>query len=191
MALGMPRLTLKRKLVLTLALTTLGAAGLGVLAVAAVGRLGVTTVEVQNLSGIRSTLGEARTMCLEMELGYREGNPELRDRILPALRSAQEHVSDPTTRETTGLSIGTAARCAEGKTALEEVRATAAEADARLLAGETDAHGKVDGAVLGAGVATATGAALVPFLAACLLWVGGRHAAHRPGGNPAPGLGLR
>ncbi len=173
MALGMPRLTLKRKLIITLALTTMGAAGLAVLAVASLGSLGAATVEAQKLTGTHRTLGEARTMCLEMELDHRTGYSELLDRILPALQVAQEGIADPKTRETTGRLIDTAARYAEGKAALKEVRTAATEADTRLLADITIAHRRVDGAVLGAWAATATGAALVAFLAACLLWVGG------------------
>jgi methyl-accepting chemotaxis protein len=171
MALGMPRLTLKRKLVITLALTAVGAAGLAVLAVASLGNLGATASEARDLAQLHSALGEARSLCLEMALG---DSSEFGERLtLPLATLRDGPGGDAQTRRAVDAFLQAAGRYREGAVPLQEVRAAAAEAEARLRTGMAAAYGQVDGAVLGAWTATGTGAALVALLAGCLLWVGG------------------
>ncbi|MEW6486811.1 MAG: methyl-accepting chemotaxis protein [Thermodesulfobacteriota bacterium] len=191
-------MSFKRKMAVSLLLTAVGGAGLGVAAYGSLTELGRSTEQARALGRAADAVMESQISALGIRLdsvaadaleriGYIAKSDALYAQLSASLADAAREVGDPAVAELIGRMDGILQRfvavlqswvyaestTAELDRALSDIRGASREIETAIAAALDAGQLKVRDSVRGAWTATAMGCALVAFLAAMLLWIGG------------------
>ena len=191
-------MTFKRRMAVSLLLTAVGGAGLGVAAYGSLTKLGRSTQEARALGRAADAVMESQISALGIRLdsvaahaleriSYIEKSDALYAQLSASLADAAREVGDPAVAELIERMDGILQRfvavlqswvyaestTAELDGALSDIRQAAQDIETAIAAALDAGQARVARSVREAWLATAMGGALVAFLAAMLLWVGG------------------
>jgi methyl-accepting chemotaxis protein len=191
-------MSFKRKMAVSLLLTAAGGVGLGVVAYGSLTELGRSTEQARALARAADAVMESQIGALGIRLDsvaagalerieYIEKSDALYAQLSASLARASEEVGDAAVVELMGRMDGILQRFvavlqswvyAESTTAdldrsLSDIRRASQDIETAIAAALDAGQARVARSVRGAWAATAMGCALVAFLAAMLLWIGG------------------